>query len=208
MYACAGNTAINAGRANIWSALLGLENVSPAGLLNVICTEQLPAVVIFAFSANMVVGLTTVHADPTVPQTLTEQRWPPTIKLLPEMVRTLSAYTELGRIASGIAIVGAGKTSSALSKVAKTDAGLLMETLTEQFPEGELAFNTTTTVVFDAMRQLDACTEHTLALQFCNPGKNPAPEIETVELAYAARGLDGSKNRIVGRDDHDIVAAV
>ncbi len=186
----------------------GLETVNPAGLLKVICTEQLPAVVIFALSANIVPGLTMAHADPTVPQTMTEQFWPPTIKLLPEMVMTLSAYTELGCIASCIAIVGAGKTSSALSNVAKTDAGLLAEILTEQFPAGELAFNTMTTVVFDATRQLDACTEHTLAVQFCNPGKNPDPEIETVELAYAARGLDGSKDRIVGSDDHDINAAV
>ncbi len=105
-------------------------------------------------------------------------------------------------------IVGVGRTSIALSKVAKTDEGLLAETLTEQFPDGVCGLNTATTLIFEITEQLSVATEHTAAVQFCTCGRKPEPVIDTVALAYARPGLVGAKYRILGRADQDINAVV
>ena len=105
--------------------------------------------------------------------------------------------------------LGVGRISTALSKVVKTDEGLLAETLAEQFPDGVCGLNTTTALAFETTEQLSVATEHTAAvgcLQFCSCGRKPEPVIDIVALAYVRPGLVGAKYRILGRADQDINA--
>ena len=95
-----------------------------------------------------------------------------------------------------------------MSRYPNSEGGLLAETFTEQFPEGVSGLRTRTTLEFDAIEQFNASTEHTRAVQFCNLGKNPDPEIDKVEPAYTLTGLDGSNDRMVGSADHEIDAVV
>jgi hypothetical protein len=90
-YADGGANECNAGRSNIFSTLFELKAVSDEGLLNVSLKEQFPAVVTFALTATMRVGLSTVHAGPIIPHTLTEQFCAPATKLLPRIVMVLPA---------------------------------------------------------------------------------------------------------------------
>ena len=88
------------------------------------------------------------------------------------------------------------------------DEGLLANTFIVQLPEGTFELKRMITLVLERIEQIDTATEQTLAVQFCSPGKNPDPITVTVELAYALLGLDGSVDRIVGRDAQRIVAVV
>jgi hypothetical protein len=198
----------NTGLAKIWSALVALNTNKEDGLLNKTCNVQFPAVNMSALTATIAEELITEHDGPAIPHTLMEQNWSSTMKLLPKIVMLLPEYTKLGYIPSSNNMIGEGKTSTALSKYANMEEGLLVEMFMEQLPEGVWGLDTTITLVFDTIEQFNAATEHTNAVQFWMRGKNPDPAIVKVELAYTLPGLDGWNARIVGSGDQDIVATV
>jgi len=207
-YAAVGVIVFNTGRANMTIELFALVAATVEGLLKVTNRVQFPAVVEFPVTATMEEGLKTEQAYPMTPQATTEQFCPPTIKLLPKMVMVLPEYTETGYTPPTDDTVGPGSTWIALFMYPNIDEGLLANTLIAQLPEGTFELKRMTTLVLERIEQLDAATEQTLAVQFCSPGKNPDPITVTVELAYALLGLDGSVDRIVGRDAQRIVAVV
>ena len=73
--------------------------------------------------------------------------------------------------------------------IATAVGGLLIETLTEQFPAAADADSTMTTLPVDSMLQDEAATEHTVAAQVCDPKMKLLPDSVTVPPAYAAAGI-------------------
>ena len=100
------------------------------------------------------------------------------MKLLPVTVTTLPAYAELG---STELMDGAPSTvSNPDTLVATAVDGLLTRTTTTQLPAIADGESTITTLPDDAMLHAAADTEHTVALQLCEPKMKLAPNTVTV----------------------------
>ena len=70
-----------------------------------------------------------------------------------------------------------------------TATGLLIMTLTEQFPAAADAESTMTTLPVDTMLQDEAAAEQTVAAQVWDPKMKLLPDSVTVPPAYAAAGI-------------------
>ena len=70
-----------------------------------------------------------------------------------------------------------------------TATGLLIMTLTEQFPAAADAESTMTTLPVDTMLQDEAAAEQTVAVQVWDPKMKLLPDSVTVPPAYAAAGI-------------------
>jgi len=185
-YTDVGDAEVMVGLALICSAVEALLEPAVDGFEKLTLTLQLPALSDTPATITILVPFTMAQLLAATPHTAAEQFWVPLMKLLPVTVTTLPAYAELG---STELMDGAPNTASNPDTlVAAAVDGLLTRTTTTQLPAMADVESTMTTLPDDAMLHAAADTEHTVALQLCEPKIKLAPNTVTVLPAYTDVG--------------------
>ena len=170
----------------ICSAAATLLALAVEGFEKLTLALQLPALSDTPATITIRVPFTIAQLLAAKPQTVAEQVWVPLMKLLPVRVTTLPAYAAAG---STEVMDGAATTvSSPDALVATAEDGLLNRTATTQLPAAADDESTMTTLPDDATLHAVAATEHTVALQLCEPKMKLAPNTVTVLPAWADVG--------------------